>query len=58
MPRKPLIGPDKNTLWQSLGDVENVPRDCLPGEGGVAVRYFPLDNPQKSANHEATFITK
>jgi len=28
-----LIGARKNTLWQSRGEVENIPPDCLPGEG-------------------------
>jgi hypothetical protein len=24
------------TLWQSRGEVENIPPDCLPGEGAFA----------------------
>ena len=30
---RPLIVATTSTLWQSRGEVEHIPPDCLPGEG-------------------------
>ena len=32
-----MIGSTSNTLWQSRGEVEHIPPDCLPGEGAVSM---------------------
>lgn len=34
-----------NTLWQSRGEVEHIPPDCLPGEGALPVNLTSSGNP-------------
>ena len=34
-----------NTLWQSRGEVEHIPPDCLPGEGALLVNPTSSGNP-------------
>lgn len=34
-----------NTLWQSRGEVEHIPPDCLPGEGALLVNLTSSGNP-------------
>ena len=34
-----------NTLWQSRGEVEHIPPDCLPGEGALLVKLTSSGNP-------------
>ena len=36
---------DINTLWQSRGEVEHIPPDCLPGEGALLVNPTSSGNP-------------
>lgn len=33
------------TLWQSRGEVEHIPPDCLPGEGALPVNLTSSGNP-------------
>ena len=42
---RPLIGATTSTLWQSRGEVEHIPPDCLPGEGALLVNPTSSGNP-------------
>lgn len=42
---RPLIVATTSTLWQSRGEVEHIPPDCLPGEGALPVNLTSSGNP-------------